>query len=122
MGVDQYTSSHRFEPLADGGRISLVRDSEDAAGVARIRSHINEIALAFQQGDFTIPGFVHDRAVPGTATMTARRSSIHYSAESLPNGAALRISTSDPEALRAIHQFLAFQRQDHRVQHAGSSH
>src|SRR5712692_2626707 len=34
MGVDQYTSLHRFDPLPDGGRIVLVRDSTDAAGIA----------------------------------------------------------------------------------------
>src|SRR5881275_786571 len=34
MGVDQYTSAHRFEPLPDGGRIVLQRDSADSAGEA----------------------------------------------------------------------------------------
>ena len=33
MGVDQYTSAHRFDDLPDGGRIVLVRDAEDSAGV-----------------------------------------------------------------------------------------
>ena len=32
MGVDQYTSHHIFEPLPDGGRIVLQRDSVDSAG------------------------------------------------------------------------------------------
>ena len=44
MGVDQYTSSHRFEPLPDGGRIVLRRDVDDPAGVARIREHMSYIA------------------------------------------------------------------------------
>src|SRR6476469_1505122 len=40
MGVDQYTSAHVFEDLADGGRIVLVRtDSSDSAGVSMIRAH-----------------------------------------------------------------------------------
>jgi len=34
MGVDQYTSAHRFDSLADGGRIVLRRDVADSAGVA----------------------------------------------------------------------------------------
>ena len=115
MGVDQYTSSHRFESLPDGGRISLQRDPRDAAGVARIRSHMSEIALAFERGDFTLPGFVHDRGVPGTAVMAARGSRIGYAADTLPGGGQLRLQTSDPTAIAAIHQFLAFQRQDHRA-------
>ncbi|HKN66465.1 MAG TPA: hypothetical protein VJW73_09320, partial [Gemmatimonadaceae bacterium] len=42
MGVDQYTSTHHFDALPDGGRIELQRDVDDSAGVARIRAHIRE--------------------------------------------------------------------------------
>ena len=35
MGVDQTTSSHGFQSLPDGGRIVLVRNVDDSAGVAR---------------------------------------------------------------------------------------
>jgi hypothetical protein len=122
MGVDQYTSSHRFEPLADGGRITLVRDSVDPDGVAQIRAHMAEIAGAFRRGDFSVPGFVHDRAVPGTAIMAARRSRISYRVDNLPQGGSLRLHSTDSTAVSAIHQFLAFQRQDHRSPHAGSTH
>ena len=122
MGVDQYTSSHRFEPLPDGGRISLQRDPTDSAGVAQIRSHMRRIAAAFARGDFALPGFVHDRNVPGTAVMSARRSRIRYVADTLPGGGELRLQTSDSSAIAAIHQFLAFQRQDHRVTSHGANH
>jgi hypothetical protein len=122
MGVDQYTSTHRFEPLPDGGRIILVRDGDDPAGVAQIRAHMAEIAAAFRRGDFSVPGFVHDRAVPGTATMTGRRSRISYIADTLPHGGSLRIHSTDSIAISAIHQFLAFQRQDHRSPDAHTSH
>jgi len=122
MGVDQYTSSHRFESLPDGGRISLVRDPGDTAGVAEIRSHMRRIAAAFARGDFAVPGFVHDRDVPGTAVMAARRSRISYVADTLPGGGQLRLRTSDPSAIAAIHQFLAFQRQDHRSTSQGAGH
>jgi hypothetical protein len=115
MGVDQYTSTHRFEPLPDGGRISLQRDPDDSAGAARIRRHLQTIASAFAQGNFQLPGFVHDREVPGTGVMAQRRSRITYRAESLPNGGQLRIRSQDPTAVAAIHQFLSFQRQDHRT-------
>ena len=119
MGVDQYTSSHVFEPLADGGRIELQRDHEDAAGASRIRAHMGEIAVRFAAGDFRLPGYVHARAVPGAAVMAAKRSVITYAVESLPLGAAVRVRSRDPEAIRAIHEFLAFQRQDH---HAAAHH
>ena len=115
MGVDQYTSTHRFEPLPDGGRIELRRDVADSAGRAQILSHMEEIAAAFAAGDFRVPGFVHAREVPGTRVMAANRSSIRYGVESLPRGAALRLSTADPATREAIHEFLAFQRMDHRA-------
>jgi hypothetical protein len=115
MGVDQYTSTHRFEPLPDGGRISLQRNPDDSAGVATIRSHMRRIAEAFGRGDFTLPGFVHDREVPGTAVMTAGRARINYVVDTLPGGAQLRLITGDPTILAAIHEFLDFQRHDHRA-------
>jgi hypothetical protein len=119
MGVDQYTSTHVFEPLDDGGRIELQRDDADSAGAAEIRSHMHEIAARFAAGDFTLPGFVHAREVPGSAVMAERRSEITYAVEELPRGAALRLRSSSPDVVRAIHDFLAFQRQDH---HAGAHH
>ena len=115
MGVDQYTSRHQFEPLPDGGRIMLTRDSADTAGGARIRAHMREIAASFQQGNFDLPGFVHDREVPGSAAMRARRAQITYTPDSAPGGGQLRISSRDSVAVAAIHEFLAFQRRDHRA-------
>jgi hypothetical protein len=117
MGVDQYTSTHRFEPLPDGGRIELQRDGADSAGAVQIREHMRQIASSFASGDFRLPGFVHARAVPGTDTMAARRADITYTVEDLPRGAALRLRSSSPAVVSAIHEFLAFQRRDH---HSGS--
>jgi hypothetical protein len=115
MGVDQSTSVHRFDALPDGGRIELQRATDDSAGVAQIRMHLREIAAAFRQGDFDTPAFVHDRQVPGTAVMAARRNAITYTVHDLPRGGEVRIRTMDPQALSAVHEFIAFQRRDHRA-------
>jgi hypothetical protein len=122
MGVDQYTSTHVFAPLDDGGRVELQRNASDSAGRAQILAHMGDIAASFSRGDFTVPGFVHAREVPGTAVMAERRSAIRYEVEILPRGAALRIRTGDSVAVRAIHEFLAFQRQDHRAHGTGAGH
>ena len=119
MGVDQYTSTHLFEPLPDGGRIKLQRDVSDSAGRAQIMAHMGRIAAAFATGNFTLPGFVHAREVPGTKVMASGREKISYTVESLPRGAALRLRTTDTAAVEAIHEFLAFQRMDQR---AGPDH
>lgn len=115
MGVDQYTSTHKFDALPDGGRIELQRDVDDSAGVAQIRAHLNEIAKAFKSGDFSTPAFVHMQQVPGTSVMAAKRGVISYTYRDLPRGGELRIVTKDREALDAIREFMAFQRQDHRA-------
>ena len=120
MGVDQHTSTHRFEALPDGGRIELQRDVDDPPGVEQIRRHMREIVGAFSAGDFAIPEFVHGMAeVPGTRVMAERRAVIDYRVEDLPRGAAVRIRSDDPAALAAIHEFLAFQRMDHRAHDHG---
>ena len=116
MGVDQYTSAHVFEDLPDGGRIVLDRDAtSDTAGVATIRAHMREIAAQFARGDFTNPSLVHARDVPGTAVMAARATTLSYTAADRPRGAEVRIRSADPVAVKAVHEFLAFQRADHRA-------
>lgn len=120
MGVDQYTSTHIFETLPDGGRIVLQRDSPDVAGTATIRAHMTDIATRFAAGDFSIPGMVHAQTVPGTEVMAARREFIRYVVDTLSRGGQVRITTTDRTALVAVHAFLAFQRMDHGA--AGHAH
>ena len=116
MGVDQYTSSHKFDATPTGGRIELQRDSVDAAGIAQIRAHMRGIAKSFAAGDFATPGFVHMQDVPGTKVMRAKRSVISYEPRDLPRGGEVVIRTKDSAAVGAIHEFMAFQRGEH---HAG---
>lgn len=115
MGVDQYTSVHHFDDLADGGRIQLQSDGKDAAAVHTIRAHLHDISKAFASGDFSTPEFVHMAKVPGTSVMAERRSAIQYTLRDLPNGGELRMTTTDSVARRAIHEFMAFQRGEHRA-------
>ena len=116
MGVNQYTSQHIFEPLPDGGRVVLQRKESDPQGEATIRAHMRTIAKAFSLGDFALPGFVHATSeVPGTAAMKRLRQEITYSPRDLTGGGEVVISSRNPEAVAAIHEFLAFQRMDHRA-------
>lgn len=115
MGVDQYTSTHTFEPRPDGGRITLRRNAEDSAGVEQIRAHLRTIAASFAAGDFRTPSFVHAGTVPGTDVMAAKRAAIRYRVAPIDRGGELVIMTSDSVALDAIHRFLAFQRREHRA-------
>jgi hypothetical protein len=115
MGVDQYSSAHRFDDLPDGGRIELRRDPADTAGVRTIREHLAQVVEDFRAGDFTKPFAVHASEVPGTRVMRSRRDRIRYRFVPLAGGGVVRIQTTDPDAVRAVHEFLAFQRRDHHA-------
>jgi hypothetical protein len=119
MGVDQTKSAHRFDSLDDGGRIELVSTTGDAADVAAIRRHFQTIEGQFRKGDFTTPFAVHAEAVPGASVMSQRRGSIRYEMSEVPGGAQLRLRSSDKEAIAAIHEFMAYQREEH---HAPGQH
>lgn len=115
MGVDQNASKHVFDDLADGGRIELQADSADSTAIGAIRAHLQTVASAFKAGDFSTPAFVHSGAVPGTDVLAAKRSAVTYQFAPLARGGEIRITTRDPEALHAIHQFLAYQRREHHA-------
>lgn len=115
MGVDQYASTHRFDSLRDGGRIELRAKGNDPAGIEAIRAHLRGIARAFAAGDFSSPMAVHERAVPGAAVMAGRRGVLRYAYRDVARGGEVRIFTRDPQALAAVHEFLAFQRASHRA-------
>lgn len=116
MGVDQVASEHVFEDLPDGGRILYrMADTADAQGTATIRAHLRQVTAQFAAGDFSAPSEVHAMTVPGTTVLAERRALVHYEMQDRPGGGEVRITTTDPEALAAVHQFLAFQRSDHRA-------
>ena len=115
IGVDPLAMAHRFEAVPDGGDIVLERGVHDELGINQIRSHLLLISRGFKRGDFTIPGFVHSQKVPGTTIMADKGDLITYTVDDLPHGGAIRIRTRDPEALKAIHSFIAFQIAEHRT-------
>ncbi len=117
MGVDQYASRHRFEDLTDGGRIERQMREADSAAVAAIRAHLQQTVTEFRAGVFSAPEATHAMVVPGTQVMAAKKGSIRYAYRPLPQRGEIRISTNDAEALKAVREFLDFQRSDHRTGH-----
>ena len=116
MGVDQYASRHEFEDLPDGGRIVLDwPTATDTAEIKKIRGHMRDVAADFTAGNFSKPFAVHAQVVPGTDAMAAKRAVIRYKAVDRTQGAEVRMRTTDSGAITAIHEFLAFQRTDHRA-------
>jgi hypothetical protein len=115
VGDDPMALEHQFVATADGGDIILERQIHEDLGINQIRAHLLLIARSFARGDFSLPGFVHDKPVPGTVVMSDRADKITYTVEDLPHGGVVHIQTKDPEALSAIHSFIAFQIAEHRT-------
>jgi len=102
--------------LARGNQKEVeAKDPGDAATRNGIRTHLTHITQAFQDGDFDIPMFVHGTVPPGVTEMKKLRRNIHYSLEEIPDGGRVVISSSDKEALAAIHKFLRFQIEEHKT-------
>jgi len=115
MGVDQRASAHQFDVLPNGGRIALEMKESDPLAVEQIRAHLKLIQHAFQAGDFSTPEFVHMRAMPGTDIMSRNKALISYAYADLPRGGEVRITTTDPESLAAVREFMSAQRRDHKA-------
>ena len=79
-----------------------------------IRHHLQMIARQFAEGDFENPMAVHDRMPDGAAAMRDLRGYISYYYSDIPSGGRVRIRTSNPDALKAVHDFLRFQIREHK--------
>ncbi len=116
MGFDQQKITHHFLLRKDGGAIQvMVNSAGDKAGKDEIQMHLRHIAQAFKSGDFNIPMFVHDQSPPGMETMTRLKDQIHYKYETAANGGRVVISSANPDAVTAIHEFLKFQIKEHQT-------
>lgn len=116
MGFDQEKTAHHFLLHEDGGAIDiLVKDAGDDVNRDAIRSHLPHIAMLFGQGQFDLPHFIHATDVPGTKDLARLKDRIRYEARETPLGGRLEITTTDAEALAALHAFLRFQITDHKT-------
>ena len=117
MGFDQDKTAHHFLTSATGGSIEVeVKDPADSASRDEVRRHLKEIAASFAKGDFAKPLQTHAEVPPGVPSMARLKTVIRYRYVETPGGGVVRISTSDPDALKAVHEFLEYQAREH---HAG---
>ena len=59
--------------------------------------------------------FIHDAVPPGVSVMKSKHGEISYVFEPATNGGQVHIVSANPAAVKAIHEFLAFQIDDHRT-------
>ena len=116
MGFDQARTIHRFRLYQDGGAIEVaVKDPADAGNRDAIRRHLPHIAALFADGRFDAPALVHATSVPGTEVLARLKAAVTYTYVETADGGRVDVVTTHPDALAAVHRFLAFQIADHRT-------
>jgi hypothetical protein len=114
MGFSHLKTTHHFRLFQDGGEIEvLANDPRDTATRDQIRMHLEHIAKMFAAGNFHAPILIHATTPPGVPTMKKLRADIAYRFQPTARGGRVEISTRNPSALRAVHEFLRFQIADH---------
>jgi hypothetical protein len=116
MGFDHEKTKHSFLLYEDGGAIEVAANAaDDKESRDRIRKHLGHIAKMFAEGNFKAPMLIHDRVPPGVPVMVRLKAEIEYRYDETERGGCVRIRTTNEEALRAVHEFLRFQIEDHRT-------
>ena len=114
MGFDQDRTTHHFLMTSDGGSIAVdANDPADQASIAQIRSHLQNISIAFKHGDFGKPRETHSEYPAGVPVMQRLKDEMTYAYAETLRGGIVRIVTANPEALAAVHAFLAYQVKEH---------
>ena len=116
MGFDQDKTAHHFYLYADGGAIDVsVKDATDKTNLEAIRAHLPHIVTMFRDGNFEAPMLVHATEVPGTPEMKKVKDTITWKYDESARGGRVTITTTNAEALKAVHAFLRYQITDHRT-------
>lgn len=116
MGFDHTKTTHHFLLQESGGSIEVTANSsDDVESSNQIRMHLKHIAAMFAEGNFNAPMLIHDQTPPGVPAMEELKGEIKYDYEEIDCGAAVRISTKNQNALKAVHDFLRFQIKEHRT-------
>ena len=116
MGFDQDKTTHHFTMNADGGAIDVAaNDAADQASIGQVRRHLQEIAVAFKEGDFGKPQATHGELPPGVPVMQRLKDAITYTYYQTAGGGIVRIYTTNPDARAAVHEFLMYQVREHKT-------
>jgi hypothetical protein len=116
MGFSHEKTTHHFRLAKDGGAIEVTaNDSKDTESRDEIRQHLSHIAGMFAGGNFNAPMLIHDQTPPGVPAMRRLKSEIKYEFEQIEQGGRVKITTSNREAIDAVHEFLRFQIADHQT-------
>ncbi|MFF9776488.1 aspartate carbamoyltransferase [Streptomyces sp. NPDC013978] len=122
MPFDLEQTTHHFTPTETGGVQDVVADRpDDATQVGLIRTHLQQEAKAFSQGDFGDPEQIHGDSMPGLTELEDGYEGIEVRYRERPDGATLTYETEEPALVDALHDWFDAQLSDHG-DHAESGH
>jgi len=114
MGFDHLKTTHHFLLASDGGSIQIeANDVKDTASRDQIRGHLRHIRMMFSEGNFEVPMLIHEKTPPGSEVMQKLKAEISFQFKETERGAVIQMSSSNAEAIQAIHDFLRFQIKEH---------
>ena len=109
------STTHIFTKTDDGGVQRVVaKSASDAAQVAMVRRHLQQIRTQFLAGDFSGPTHIHGADMPGLhALQSATPGQVAIDYAEVPGGAQLAYRTKTPELVSALHDWFDAQLSDH---------
>jgi hypothetical protein len=114
MPFDMSKTVHIFRMTEQGGiQRVVIRDPAAKEQVVLIQQHLKHEAERFQTGDFSDPGKLHGKDMPGLKDLQAGASMIKVSYAALSDGAEMTFSTEDRHLLTAIHRWFGAQLSEH---------
>ena len=122
MPFDLEQTTHHFTPTETGGVQDVVADQpDDTKQIGLIRTHLQQEATAFSQGDFGDPAQIHGDSMPGLKGLQEGYERIKVRYRERPEGATLTYATDEPALVDALHDWFKAQLRDHG-DHAESGH
>jgi cell division protein FtsB len=107
-------SKHYFVKTKTGGvQTVIVFDLEQTDEIQKIREHLQEIALEFQQGNYANSAYIHGKDMPGLQTLSTNPNKIVITYNENPAGGYITYESEEPEIIQAVHDWFDAQVHDH---------
>lgn len=113
MPFSQSDTMHMFQSTKSGGVQTVMVKNGDPTQIALVRSHLHKEAVAFAGGDYRDPAVIHGMDMPGLDALHAGAKHVRVRYTDVPNGAAIRYESRDPQLVAAVHSWFAAQVDQH---------
>jgi len=114
MPFDLNQTTHTFTKTASGGIQTVVaKDASDTRNRGLIRSHLQEEAAQFREGNYSDPATIHGMDMPGVEELQQAASRVEVVYSDVPNGGRLTYSSTEPGVVDALHAWFDRQASDH---------